>query len=85
MHRLSPQYFGEGITLYGDRIIQLTWKSNIGFVYDKATFKLLSEFSYPHQGWGITYDGGHLIISDGSSRLRFLDPDTFNVQQPACI
>jgi len=73
---LEDRYFGEGIAIVGDRIIQLTWKAGIGFVYDRQTFELLQQFSYPHEGWGITYDGERLIVSDGTSRLRFWDPDT---------
>ena len=76
---LSPQYFGEGITVCGDRIIQLTWRSQVGFVYDKNSFELRREFTYPTEGWGITYDGQRLIMSDGSSRLYFLDPKDFQV------
>ena len=79
MHELPSQFFGEGITIYEDKIIQLTWKSNLGFVYDKDTFELQKEFNYPSEGWGITHDEKHLIISDGTSTLRFLDPKTFNV------
>ena len=74
---LSLPYFGEGITLFGDRIIQLTWKSGVGFVYDRSTFILLQQFSYPHEGWGITHDGKQLILSDGTSVLRRMDPKTF--------
>ena len=75
--RLDDAYFGEGITICGDRIIQLTWRSGKGFVYDKESFKLAGEFSYKTEGWGITYDGERLILSDGSSMLYFLDAETF--------
>ena len=74
---LEDQYFGEGITIMNDKIIQLTWISNIGFIYEKETFELVSEFSYPTEGWGITNNGIHLIMSDGTSNLFFLDPKTF--------
>ena len=74
---LSAEFFGEGITIYGDKIIQLTWQSNIGFVYDKDSFELLQEFNYSTEGWGITHDGTRLIMSDGTSTLHFLDPQTF--------
>jgi glutaminyl-peptide cyclotransferase len=74
---LEPQFFGEGITLFEDRIIQLTWQSRVGFVYDKETFKLLEEFTYPTEGWGITHDGSQLIMSDGTNTLYFWDPRTF--------
>ena len=74
---LPPQFFGEGVTVYENKIIQLTWQSHIGFVYDKYSFKLLQEFNYPDEGWGITHDGKHLIMSDGTETLHFLDPETF--------
>ncbi len=75
--RLPRRHFGEGITLFEDKIIQLTWKSKTGFVYKKDTFTLLKEFSYTTEGWGITCDGKRLIYSDGTAILRFLDPNTF--------
>ena len=65
------------MTIYGDRILQLTWQSHVGFVYDKDSFELLREFSYSTEGWGITHDGTRLIMSDGTSTLHFLDPQTF--------
>ena len=77
IHELPEQFFGEGIVVYGNNIIQLTWQSNVGFVYDKDSFKLLGEFDYPTEGWGITCDGERLIMSDGTSTLYFLDPETF--------
>jgi glutamine cyclotransferase len=76
IHKLPDQLWGEGITIFGERIIQLTWQSGVGFVYDKDSFELLEEFHYLTEGWGITHDGEHLIMSDGTSTLRFLDPDT---------
>ncbi len=75
--RLEPSHFGEGITIFGDRIVQLTWLSHLGFVYDKASFRLLKTFAYPQEGWGITHDGERLIRSDGTSILHFLDPNDF--------
>jgi glutamine cyclotransferase len=79
--RLPRHLFGEGITIFKDRIIQLTWFSKIGLVYDKKSFQQLDVFRYPIpiEGWGITTDGKHLIISDGSDRLYFLDPKTFSL------
>jgi len=74
---LASQYFGEGITIYKDQVIQLTWRSNTGFLYDKDSFELLQTFSYPTEGWGITHDGVRLIVSDGTSTLYFWDPVTF--------
>ncbi|MEM3356372.1 MAG: glutaminyl-peptide cyclotransferase [Candidatus Bathyarchaeia archaeon] len=77
MRSLPDEFFGEGITIFGDEIIQLTWQNQIGFVYDKQTFQLLRNFSYPTEGWGITHDGNRLIMSDGTANLYFLDPETF--------
>ncbi len=77
IRRLPDWYFGEGITVYGDRIIQLTWKSKIGLVYDKESFELIREFRYPTEGWGLTHNGIHLIMSDGTATLHFLDVETF--------
>jgi glutamine cyclotransferase len=77
VRELSSEFFGEGVTIYDDRLIQLTWKSKIGFVYDRDNFELLREFSYSTEGWGITHDGKHLIMSDGTARLYFLDLETF--------
>src|SRR5690349_6512311 len=74
---LAPELFGEGVALVGDRIVQLTWTTKRGFVYDRDSFKLLREFSYDTEGWGITYDGKNLLMSDGSSTLTYLDPETF--------
>jgi glutamine cyclotransferase len=76
-YTLPIQYFGEGIAVVGNRIIQLTYLTNVGFVYDKDTFALLSNFTYPTQGWGLTYDGKELIMSDGSDNLYFLNSTTF--------
>jgi glutamine cyclotransferase len=78
-HALDARLFGEGITPWKDRILQLTWKNETGIVYDQANFRELSRFAYDGEGWGITHDGTHLIVSDGSSTLRFLDPQTFRV------
>ncbi len=77
--RLDNRMFGEGITAWNDTIIQLTWKSKVGIVYNRKTFKQLRKFRYSGEGWGITHDDHHLIISDGTSTLRFLDPKTFRV------
>ena len=81
IHKLLPAYFGEGITVVGNRIIQLTWTSGKGFVYEKDTFRVIEEFGYETEGWGITFDGRHLIMSDGTPFLRFLDPQTFKLRR----
>jgi glutamine cyclotransferase len=77
VRQLPVRFFGEGITIYGNRVIQLTWRAKVGFVYHKQTFQLLDTFNYSTEGWGITHDGKSLIISDGTSTLYFLDPQTF--------
>ncbi len=74
---LEDKYFGEGITSFKDQLIQLTWRSQVGFVYDRESFAKLQEFTYATEGWGLTHDGENLIMSDGSDRLFFLDPETF--------
>jgi glutaminyl-peptide cyclotransferase len=74
---LDDRYFGEGMTLWQDRLIQLTWISKTGLVYDQKTFNQVATFSYPTEGWGITHNHQELIMSDGSDTLYFLDPDTF--------
>ncbi len=70
---LSPEYFGEGITVFGTRIYQLTWRNKTGFIYDLRSFSRTGTFTYQTEGWGITHDSTSLIMSDGSSRLYFLD------------
>lgn len=77
IRRLSATIFGEGLALYDDKIIQLTWKSGVGFIYDRESFELLRSVSYPGEGWGITYDGARFIMSDGSANLYFRDKVTF--------
>lgn len=75
--KLPDKYFGEGITIFKNKIIQLTYLSNVGFVYNKDTFELLRQFSYPTEGWGITHNGKDLIMSDGTPTLYFWNPETF--------
>jgi glutamine cyclotransferase len=78
IHELEGEYFGEGIAVFAeDRIAQITWKAETGFVYDKESFDLLEQFEYETEGWGLTYDGETLIMSDGTATLHFLDPETF--------
>jgi glutaminyl-peptide cyclotransferase len=76
---IEPRYFAEGLTDWGSRLVQLTYQTNIGFVYDMASFKRLQTFNYTGEGWGLARDDRHLIMSDGSATLRFLDPQTFAV------
>jgi glutaminyl-peptide cyclotransferase len=73
---VPPQYFGEGIVNWKRRLISLTWKTEVGFIYDLETLKLQRRFSYQGEGWALTQDGKRLIMSDGTPDLRFLNPDT---------
>ena len=77
VRRLSSTIFGEGLALFDDKIIQLTWKSGVGFIYDRRTFDLIRSVAYPGEGWGIAYDGERFVMSDGSSILYFRDKVTF--------
>lgn len=78
IHELDDEFFGEGLTAPNNRLIQLTLNSNMGFVYDIETFSLVDTFKYDGYGWGLANDGKRLIMSDGSSELRFLDLNTFH-------
>jgi glutamine cyclotransferase len=74
--KIDKKYFGEGIVIWKNRLVQLTWKDQIGFVYDVNTFKQLSVFHYPGEGWALTRNTTNLFMSDGTSDLRILDPVT---------
>jgi glutamine cyclotransferase len=74
---LPAEYFGEGLTDWGSTLVQLTWKEHTGFVYDRFSFSVLRTFHYTGEGWGLTHDETQLIMSDGTSYLRFLDPKSF--------
>ena len=76
IQKVDSQYFGEGIAVVNDTIYELTWQSGIGFLYDRERFTRKGTFTYRGEGWGLTYDGQRLIMSDGSAFLRFLDPAT---------
>ena len=76
---VPAQFFAEGLAVIGDGAYQLTWRNGKGFVYDADTFRLKREFSYDGEGWGLTTDGRWLVLSDGSNRIRFLDPANFQV------
>lgn len=82
---VPPPYFGEGITLLKGEIYQLTWQHQLGFVYDALTFEKTGQFNYTGEGWGLTNDGQSLILSDGSNRIRFLDPENFQVQRTIAV
>ncbi len=74
--KIPAQHFGEGITVFNEKVYQLTWQTHIGFVYDLTSFRQVRSFYLPGEGWGITHDGSRLIISDGTANLRFFDPVT---------
>ncbi len=76
---LPNEFFGEGIAVWEDRLVQLTWKSKVGLIYDKESLNKTGNFTYQTEGWGITSDGKKLIMSDGTDLLYFLDPETFRV------
>ncbi|MGH1364826.1 MAG: glutaminyl-peptide cyclotransferase [Calditrichia bacterium] len=78
MHQLEDQFFGEGVTILHDKIYQLTWESNIGFIYDLSSFQLIEQIYYPTEGWGLTTDQTNLILSDGSEFLYWYDPASFS-------
>ena len=83
--RLPNHLFGEGVTVFGELVIQLTWKAGIGIVWDKKNLQVKRLFSYRSEGWGITHDGQFLIMSDGSSTLTFLDPTTFSLHHKITV
>jgi glutaminyl-peptide cyclotransferase len=74
---VPPPHFGEGITVWKNDLIEITWQTHVAFVYDRATFQPKRQFTYPGEGWGLTQDAATLIMSDGSDELRVLDPVTF--------
>ena len=74
-------YFAEGLALFNNRLYQLTWQNQQGFVYDLDSFNVIRGFNYAGEGWGLTHDSRSLILSDGTNRIRFLNPDTFEVQR----
>ncbi|HUV96931.1 MAG TPA: glutaminyl-peptide cyclotransferase [Acidobacteriaceae bacterium] len=76
-HDLAAKYFGEGLTDWQSHLVQLTWQSHLGFVYDTFSFRIVRTFTYSWEGWGLTHDSRHLILSDGTSVLHLLDPSTF--------
>ena len=73
---IPPPTFGEGIAIWKDEIVSLTWKQHIGWRWDLKTFRQLGEFHYPGEGWALTGDGTHLLMTDGSDEIRVLDPET---------
>jgi len=82
---LDDSIFAEGLALVGDRLVQLTWQTQKGFVYDRETFNLIREFTYKTEGWGLTYDGKELILSDGSDTLTYINPETFEPSRKLAV
>jgi glutamine cyclotransferase len=82
---VAREYFAEGMTIFRDKIFQITWQSQKGFVYDIKKLKQEGEFAYEGQGWGLTHDDHFLIMSDGTNRIRFLDPTNFQVQRTISV
>ena len=78
-------YFAEGLTALNGKLYQLTWQHNIGFIYDAQTFEQQGEFNYQGEGWGLTTDGQSLILSDGTNRIRFIDPNGFRVTRTITV
>jgi glutamine cyclotransferase len=75
-HAIPPEYFGEGIVAWKEKLLELTWKGEMGWIYDLKTFEPKSEFRYPGEGWALTTDGNRIIMDDGTPQLRFWDPTT---------
>jgi glutamine cyclotransferase len=82
---VPAKYFAEGLTNWGNTLVQLTWQDHIALVYDRATFHFLHTLSYTGEGWGLTQDGKNLILSDGTANLRFLDPTTFRLVRQIAV
>lgn len=82
---VPQEYFAEGLTIFQGRVFQLTWQSRKGFIYDLGTFALTGEFSYDGEGWGLTHDHQFLIMSDGTHRLRFLNPASFKTERTISV
>ena len=84
-NKMQSKYFGEGLTIYDNKIFQVTWKSNKGFIYDINNFKLLDDFKIYGQGWGLTNDGKSLILSDGSEKIYYLNPKNFEIEKTISV
>jgi glutaminyl-peptide cyclotransferase len=82
---IPPQYFGEGLVNWGPDLLSLTWQDGLGFRWNRADFRRKGEFRYAGEGWGLTQDGKNVIMSDGTSELRFLDPATMKERKRVAV
>ncbi len=82
---LPEKFFGEGLTVWDDKLVQLTWRSGVALRFSKKTFEFDRQFRYRREGWGLTHNDKNLIMSDGSAHLYFLDPETFKVQRKLTV
>jgi glutamine cyclotransferase len=82
---IPSEYFGEGLALLNGKLYQLTWQHQVGFIYDGQSLEKVGQFTYSGEGWGLTTDGKSLILSDGSNRLRFINPDDFKVTKTITV
>jgi len=82
---LEGEYFAEGLTIFKKRIYQITWTNNVCFVYDIDNFKQLKTFRYSGEGWGLTNDGKSIIMSDGTNMLKFINPETFELEKSIAV
>lgn len=85
LQTLNTDYFGEGLTELNGKVFSLTWRNGRGFIWNPETLERTGEFTYEGEGWGLTTDGTRLILSDGTDRLRFLDPETFVEAEPVHV
>ncbi len=85
LFNLEPNFFGEGITILNGKLYQLTWKNEVGFIYNLDPFSQHKNFNYKHEGWGITHDGTELIVSDGSHRIYFYDSTSLTIQDTILV
>lgn len=82
---IPPQYFGEGLVNWGNKLVSLTWQNGLGFIWDRATFRRIGEWRYPGEGWALTQNGREIVMSDGTPQLRFLDPNTLKERRRVTV
>lgn len=82
---LAAEFFGEGVTELQGKIYQLSWKNQQGFVYDAKSLEWLKNFRYQGEGWGLTNDGSSLLMSNGTHKIQFIDPNSFRVQREIAV